>query len=375
MFCREDRLTRELYWIGFGFQIWCQLLTHLSRSRGSSLVVVDEPETYLHPDVQRQLLSIARDLGCDILLATHSSEIMSEADPAEIVVIDKHKRTSERLRNVIGVQRALDALGSAQNITLTSLARSRRVLFVEGVDDFRLLRRFARRLGLQELASGAGIVPLPSGGFGSWSRVTTLAAGIAEALGSPLSIAAIYDRDYYSVEHITEIIEALSINLTLAHVHRRKEIENYLLLPKALGRALDRALSERAARQEAAPIPSAEIGPLLVRITDPMRDEVMSQLVTKRSEKLKATGRDAADIMKETMAEFNQKWDNLGTRLTIVPGKEVVRALRAYLQEHFGVSLSDARIVDAIHRDEIPEDLKDLLYAVDAFRTSAPGAI
>ena len=167
MFCQEDRLTRELFWVGFGFQIWCQLLTHLSRSKASSLVIVDEPETYLHPDVQRQMLGIVRDLDCDILLATHSSEIMSDADPTEIIVIDKRRQAGDRLRDVGGVQRALDAIGSAQNITLTSLARSRRVLFVEGVDDFRLLRRFARRLGLQELASGAGIVPLPSGGFGS----------------------------------------------------------------------------------------------------------------------------------------------------------------------------------------------------------------
>ena len=374
MFCREDRLTRELYWVGFGFQIWCQLLTHLSRSKGSSLVIVDEPETYLHPDVQRQLLGIARDLGCDILLATHSSEIMSEADPAEIVVIDKQKRAGERLRDVVGVQRALDTVGSAQNITLTSLARSRRVLFVEGIDDFRLLRRFARRLGLQELASGSGIVPLPSGGFGSWSRVTTLAAGIADALGSPLAIAAIYDRDYYSIEHIDEVVGALSKNLTLAHVHARKEIENYLLIPSALSRALDRILAERAARQETSPLPRADVESLLISITDPMRDDVMSQLVAKRSEKLKNTGRDTAHIMKETMADFNQKWYELSTRLTIAPGKEVLRALRAYLQEHLGVSLTDARIIDAIHRDEIPEDMIDLLHAVDAFRISAPDA-
>lgn len=290
MFCREDRLTRELYWTGFGFQIWCQLLTHLSRSKDSALVVVDEPETYLHPDVQRQILQIGRDSGCDILLATHSSEIMSDADPAEIVIIDKHKGAGERLKDVVGVQRALDAVGSSQNITLTSLARSRRVLFVEGIDDFRLLRRFARRLGLQELAAGIGIVPLPSGGFGSWSRVTTLAAGIAEALGSPLSIAAIYDRDYHSTEHVEEVVRALSANLTLAHVHVRKEIENYLLLPKALDRALDRALSERVARHGASATRNESIETLLLRITDPMRDDVMSQLVARRSEKLRVTG-------------------------------------------------------------------------------------
>ena len=74
MFCLEDRMTRELYWAGFGFQIWCQLLTHLCRAQDSSLVVIDEPEVYLHPDVQRQLIGILRELGPDVLLATHSTE-------------------------------------------------------------------------------------------------------------------------------------------------------------------------------------------------------------------------------------------------------------------------------------------------------------
>ena len=113
------RLTRELYWSGFGFQIWCQLLTHLSRSHDSSLVVIGEPEVYLHPDVRRQLIGILRDLGPDVLFATHSTEIMAEADPSDIVLVDKHKTTAERLRNVVGVQRAMDAVGSVQNITLT----------------------------------------------------------------------------------------------------------------------------------------------------------------------------------------------------------------------------------------------------------------
>jgi hypothetical protein len=223
MFCLEGRMTRELYWVGFGFQVWCQLLTHLSRATENSLVVVDEPEVYLHPDVQRQLLGIIRDIGADVLLATHSSEIIAEADPSEIVMIDKRRRRGERLKDVAGIQRALEAVGSAQNITLTALAKSRRILFVEGLDDFRLLRRFARRLGLQELSSGTGITPLESGGFGSWERVTILASGIAEALGAPLIIGAIYDRDYFCDEQIAEVEDRLGATLKLARVHERKE--------------------------------------------------------------------------------------------------------------------------------------------------------
>ena len=60
MFVSENRIDRELYWSGLGFQIWCQLLTHISRCSESDILVVDEPEVYLHPEVQRQLLGILR---------------------------------------------------------------------------------------------------------------------------------------------------------------------------------------------------------------------------------------------------------------------------------------------------------------------------
>jgi len=157
MFCEEDRITRELYWAGFGFQVWCQMLTNIARAEGATIFVVDEPEIYLHPDVQRQLLGILREIEPDILIATHSTEIMSEADPSEILVIDKTRRHAQRLRDIAGVQAALERVGSVQNITLTRLARNRHILFVEDDYDFGVIRQFARRLGLTQLASGSEI--------------------------------------------------------------------------------------------------------------------------------------------------------------------------------------------------------------------------
>ena len=65
---------------------------------------------------------------------------------------------------------------------------------------------------MQELSSGIGITPLESGGFGSWQRITILAQGIAEALGAPLMIAAVYDRDYFCHEQIEEITQTLGAN-------------------------------------------------------------------------------------------------------------------------------------------------------------------
>src|SRR5262249_45414235 len=85
MFYSEDRRDREVQWAGFGFQIWLQLQTHLRRGNSHSILIIDEPDIYLHSDLQRRLLRSIRQRFCQFLLATHSIEIVNDADPDEII--------------------------------------------------------------------------------------------------------------------------------------------------------------------------------------------------------------------------------------------------------------------------------------------------
>ncbi|MEP9388953.1 AAA family ATPase [Mesorhizobium sp. KR9-304] len=86
MFCPESRIPREIFWSGFGFQVWCQMLTHLVQSKENSIFLIDEPDIYLHSELQRQLLSLLRNLGPDILIATHSTEIITESEPGTVLI-------------------------------------------------------------------------------------------------------------------------------------------------------------------------------------------------------------------------------------------------------------------------------------------------
>ncbi len=144
MFCPEKRIPRELFWSGFGFQVWCQMLTHLIQSREVSLFLIDEPDIYLHSDLQRQLLSLLRNLGPDILIATHSTEIIREAEIDEIVVVNKTRRSARRLKEPSQLGEVFHALGSNTNPILTQLAKTRKAVFVEG-EDFQILSKFARK--------------------------------------------------------------------------------------------------------------------------------------------------------------------------------------------------------------------------------------
>ena len=207
MFCPEERIPREIFWAGFGFQVWCQMLTYIVRGRSASMLVIDEPDIYLHSDLQRQLLSLLKNLGPDILLATHSTEILTEADPGDLVVIDKTVLRAKRIKNPHELQRVFQALGSNLNPILTQLAKSKRAVFVEG-KDFQILSRFARRLGMARVADRSDFAVIPAGGFNP-QKIRDFTAGVESTLGTKIRAAVVFDRDYRSPEEVRSIIEAL----------------------------------------------------------------------------------------------------------------------------------------------------------------------
>ena len=368
MFATEDRMARELYWAGLGFQVWCQLLTYISRYRDADLLVVDEPEVYLHPEVQRHLLGILRDAKPDILLATHSVEILGEADPAEILLIDKAKRSARRLRDVEGVQQALENIGSVQNITLTELARNRRLLFVEGTNDYKLIRRFAKILGYPKVAAGIGLTAVASGGFGSWAKIKGLSWGLEKTLSSGLRIATVFDRDYRSDDETAALKGEMEREGVLAHFHSRKEVENYLLHPPALSRAIAAQVRRRFGH-DAANV-EANLDAALLSITDPLRADCSGQYVAGYCRFHRHSGKDDATVASAATATFDQKWARLGTRLEIVPGKRVLSELRTWLQLEYDVTMTDYQILDAFRREDVAADLADLLVTLDTFRAA-----
>ena len=368
MFVSEQRFDRELYWSGLGFQIWCQLLTHISRCKDSNILVVDEPEIYLHPEVQRQLLGILREVSPEIVLATHSVEILSEAEPREILIVDKAKRSAKRLQDVVGVQQAMDKLGTIQNISLTELARSRRILFVEGMNDYKIIKRFAKLIGLSELAAGIGLTALESGGFLSWSKIRGFAWGLQQSFESELKIAVVYDQDYRSQQENESLKNTLEQEIALAHFHGRKEIENYLLLPDVLVRAIERAVDDRVRRTGEKIKSTLDVRKVLDKITIADRETLSGQYIARYCEYFRNSGKDYGTLAAEALEKFNEKWKELDSRMTIVSGKGVLRKFRSKCQDVLGITLSDLRIVEAFWREEVPSDLVLLLERLDEFR-------
>lgn len=370
MFVAEERIDREVYWAGFGFQIWCQLLTHLSRASEASIVVIDEPEIYLHPDIQRQLLSILRALDADVLLATHSVEIMGEADPSEILLVSKGSKSAKRLKDIEGVQFAVEELGSAQNITLSHLARTKKILFVEGMSDYKTLRRFAKNLGMADLASGNDLTAFESGGFSSWEKIKSFAWGIKNTIDATMKLFAVYDRDYYCQEEIETILSSLRSELTYAHIHDRKEMENYLLCIPVLDRVLAKQVEARGRRSGETAGTLRGIEEYLQEITTKLKVDAQSQYIGRRLGYHQGKKYDTSTISKAAIEAFENIWADINIRMFIVPGKTTLRLLRDAIQTEYSVNMTDVQIIDEFKHSEIPDDIGNLIKNLEAFRKS-----
>lgn len=230
MFCPEGRMPREIFWAGFGFQVWCQMLTHLIQSNEKSLFLIDEPDIYLHSDLQRQLLSLLRNLGPDIIIATHSTEIIADAEPDDIVVVNKKNPATKRIKHPAQLAGVFAALGSNLNPILTQLAKTRRVVFVEGTD-FQIFSRFASKCDMNRIASRSEFAVVTAEGFNP-ERVRNLREGMAITLGSRIRTAVIFDRDFRSNTEVEKIEADCASFCDLVHIHRCKEVEIFCWSPQ-----------------------------------------------------------------------------------------------------------------------------------------------
>ncbi len=367
MFCPEERIPREIYWAGFGFQVWCQMLTHIVKNDEASLFLIDEPDIYLHSDLQRQLLAILKTLGPDIVIATHSTELIAEADPNDILIVNKKFPAARRIKDPGRLVSLFQTLGSNLNPTLTQLARTRRVVFVEG-KDFQVISRFARILGITGVANRTGFAVVPAEGFNP-TKVRDFKQGIESTLGSKIAGAVIFDRDYRSDTEVEKEISELQSCCDFVRIHDRKELENFLLVEAPIARAIQHRLNERARRSGEQIEFVGNVRELLLRATEQVRHKVESRFLAKRRSFVRSIepSRAETSIDEELLREFEATWAAFSNRLLLVPGKDVLARLNQILQDEHGVTVSVAAILGAFTSSDVPLEMKALVEDLDRF--------
>jgi energy-coupling factor transporter ATP-binding protein EcfA2 len=354
---RDADFTAEVAWMGHGLQMWLQTMWFLARADPAGTVILDEPDVYMHADLQRRLIRLVKGRYQQTVIATHSVEIMAEVEPENILVVERGRARSRFTSSLPAVQRLIEHIGGAHNIHLARLASAKKCVLVEG-KDLEILRC------LQDILFPKSEEPLDAvpnvsiGGWGGWGYAIGSAMFVKSTGEERIKMYCILDRDYHTTPEISERMKTAASRGILLHIWERKELENYLLVPAAMRRAI---VAEMEDPSEAPT--EGEVREKLDDITRTLRTGTMDAIATEILARDKSSGLGPANrLARERIAKA---WKSLPERIGIVSGKTVLKTLAPWSQKEFKASLSARKVARHLTKDDIPAEMVAVVTAIE----------
>ena len=343
MFVSDGAFLAELGLMGSGLQMWLQIMWFLSRTKGCDAIILDEPDVYMHPDLQRKLIRIIQKRYPQTIIATHSIEIMAEVDSKNIITINKKSRQMSYATDIKAVQKIVDEIGSISNLSLSRIGIARRCIFVEG-NDLKILSKFADKLYPQMTESINDLPHISLGGFNNLNEAFGAARLFFDETSGSVRCMCILDRDYFPEELLDEKIRLAEENKLDIHIWKKKELENYILEPKVLFR-----LTAQDQDKYDDFLEKMEI------LVDKFEDEVFDQY----SEHIyKSKKCDFSTANKQAREIMTKKWCNLDGKLSLVGGKKLLKEINTWMKSEYKISCSINKIIDTFTEEDICEEMK-----------------
>ena len=359
MFFKERGIDREIFWAGHGFQVWLQLMTFLVKLGRKETLVLDEPDIYLHSDMQKKLVNICKERSNQVIIATHAVDIIEESDPDDIISIDKNSNKSRRLSNIDEVQTCITQLGSFQNLKLVHFIRGKTCLFVEG-KEFRYLKIFAKKLNFESFAREDGFSVVRLDGFSNWSRLMHISWIFRNTIDEKIKCYVVLDRDFYTDQEIDKIVNNLEQKDVKIHVWGRKEIENYAIDYDALYRMFTNKFCERH-RDVEIPFSSMEFEEKILSIFEDFKHQVLSQTIPNRIEHRSDRSIDSSTITSQVLTEFENNWQDIEFRRKVIPGKDFFAKLNAWLNDEYHITIPVTHAINSLQSEEIEPEVRDVI--------------
>ncbi len=353
---RNDDYVSELSTMGHGLQMWLQTMWFLSRIEDTSTVTLDEPDVYMHPDLQRRLIRHLRRAHSQVIVTTHSVEIMSETEADDLLVIDRSQDESKFATSMPAAQRVLEHLGSAQNLQLAKLWHARRCLLVEG-KDFRYLSDFYDVLYPGDSEGLAAVPCMQIGGWGGWQYAVGSAMLLQNSGGEHIAVYCVLDSDYHTTKQKADRRAQATRNQINLQIWAKKEIENYLLVPSAI----QRLITSRIARRIVPPT-EVEIAEKIDQLAAERYDEVFDGLSAEILADNRGLG--AAGANRATREVLDPLWASATGKQSLASGKSILADLFKWVQEEFGVSMTHAAVIGSMHPIEVHADVQSFLDTV-----------
>ncbi|SEL64364.1 hypothetical protein SAMN04488505_102747 [Chitinophaga rupis] len=233
----------------------------------------------------------------------------------------------------------------------------------------RIFSKVARILNKERVANRSDFAVVPIEGFNP-TRLRAFKDGIEKTIGATILSAVIFDRDYRSETEVKAEQKELMTGNYFAHIHSCKEIENFLLVPAAIRKAIKERINETNVRTGKSNQFEIDIIPFLDSIADEFKHKTQAQLQSHRLKFEKSINprNDESTIIEKILREFETQWANLEERLKIVPGKDFLASLNTKLQADYKVTITATNIINSFQKNEVPVELKVLIEKIEDFR-------
>ena len=354
---RDRDFVAEVGLMGHGLQIWLQVIWFLSRVPPDATIVLDEPDVYLHPDLQRKLIRVVQGTFRQVIIATHSVEIVAHVEPSDILIVDRTQRRSKFADTLPEVQRLIERIGGVHNVHLARLWSARRLILVEG-KDLGFLKTLHDKLYPESDIPLDNIPNSSIGGWTGWNYAVGQSMLAHNSVGQTVRVYCILDSDYHTPEEISKRMKEAADNGVDLHVWGSKEIENYFVIPHVITRVVLQR-HHRLEENEVRSAISAKIGTIAMSLEDRVFDSY--------AEGFRSADRQggSSQANKRTRTLLKGTFDDPQRALARVPGKEVISQLSGWLHDTYGRGISARDIVREMRVIEIPQEVKRVLTSIE----------
>lgn len=383
----------RLHEMGGGIEQLLMVATVLLTTSDESTLFLEEPESHLHAGAQRFLIERLYQGNRQVFVTTHSPTFVNSPRQRSLyqVKFANSQTTITRVGNAELLGQTLEDIGSRNSDVLLSDA----VLFVEGPSDQRALELFSERLGMSLDEHNITVLPMGGGDYGS--RTASVRSEVLEGISRKAAVPHFFviDRDERSEKEISKLRKSLGDKI---YVLSRRELENYLLIPRAILAALrlkhkddapileriDSATTEQieAHIRESADslyglvllkrIRSAISGlkggilpqESLATLSRKCESENLAALIRKELEtrvNRHVTSLKLEKIVDTERNKLNKEWANTKNHLALAAGEEIISAVFRYVGSEYKKPVDTIRIVTELKSSEVADEIKEVI--------------
>lgn len=325
-FVRVNDFEAEIGWMGHGLQMWIQTMWFISQCSSDTIVVLDEPDVYMHADLQRRLVRLVMPMFSQVIIATHSLEIIEEVPSDCIIPINASKRKVLPIGDEKSLQLLTKELDNSLNIDLARIFVANKFIIWDSDETSRkILSAFQAVLRPQALHS---IITYPKAyvkGDNAWNDAKAIIKAFS-ANNVNLKMYAIFNHGSRLTEDIDLLQADAEIHHTTLHIWKRRELDNYAIHNEAIINYLARY---------------SKSGDVDASLVEEQINDVMSILFDEAQQRGYAS---ASDLP-----------------LDVISGRAFFNILSKWTQIEYGITISARQVVGMLSPAQIPTEIKKVI--------------